>query len=305
MIRITIRQMQYFESLAETLHFGRAAAGCGVTQPALSAQISEMESQLGFKLFERGGGSVRLTAEAQGLRPRIARILAELRDLESEARRERQVLEGRFRLGVIPTVAPYLLPELLPRLKQRFPHLQLEIREAITATLLEETGNGQLDGMIAAEPLDDPRLAHETLFDDPFYLAVPEDEAERIAPPVAQESMALERLMLLDDGHCMRGQALDICGMVKPVAMERFGATSLTTLLHMVSHGMGVTLIPQMAQASAQSLPSVRVLPFINPAPSRTISLAWRKTNPRQADFSALCAIARDAQKSIGAGSMT
>ncbi|EKF18545.1 hydrogen peroxide-inducible genes activator [Nitratireductor pacificus] len=301
MIRLTIRQMQYFESLAETLHFGRAAAGCGVTQPALSAQISEMEAQLGLRLFERGAGGVALTAEAQALRPRIERILAELRDLESEARRERQVLEGRFRLGVIPTVAPYLLPELLPRLKQRFPHLQLEIREAVTGTLLEETGSGRLDGMIAAEPLDDPRLVHEILFRDPFHLAVPEDEAERIAPPVAQESMALERLMLLDEGHCMRGQALDICGKVKPVAMESFGATSLTTLLHMVAHGMGVTLIPQLARASVQMLPSVRVLPFVDPGPSRTIILAWRRTNPRQADFAALCAIARDAQRSLAA----
>ncbi|MCC5778415.1 hydrogen peroxide-inducible genes activator [Nitratireductor sp. B36] len=288
MIRLTIRQMQYFERLAETLHFGRAATSCGVTQPALSAQISEMEAQLGFKLFERGGGAVRLTAEAQSLLPRVARILAEVRDLEGEARRERKALEGRFRLGVIPTIAPYLLPELLPLLKQRFPLLRLEVREAVTNALAEDTATGRLDAMIAADPIDDNRLAPDILFEDPFYLAVPTGDAARIAPPVAQESMALERLMLLEDGHCMRGQALEICGRVKPVTMETFGATSLTTLLHMVSHGMGVTLIPQMARASANLLPSVSVLPFLDPSPSRSICLVGRKSNPRRNDFAAL-----------------
>ncbi|MCV0379412.1 hydrogen peroxide-inducible genes activator [Nitratireductor sp.] len=288
MIRLTIRQMQYFERLAETLHFGRAATSCGVTQPALSAQISEMEAQLGFKLFERGSGAVRLTAEAHTLLPRVVRILSEIRELEGEARRERQALEGRFRLGVIPTIAPYLLPELLPLLKQRFPKLRLEVREAVTETLAEDTATGRLDAMIAARPIDDNRLLPEALFDDPFYLAVPSEDAERLAPPVAQESMALERLMLLEDGHCMRGQALEICGKVKPVTMETFGATSLTTLLHMVSHGMGVTLIPQMARASAKLLPSVSVLPFLAPGPSRSICLAGRKSNPRKADFAAL-----------------
>lgn len=299
MLRLTVRQLQYFERLAETLHFGRAAALCGVTQPALSAQISEMEAQLGFKLFERGGGTVRLTPRGRELQPRVARIVAEMRGLENLALRERTVLEGRFRLGVIPTVAPYLLPALLPRLKPRFPALQLEIREAITDTLVEETLAGRLDGMIAAEPLDHAALTHQRLFDDPFYLAVPEAESERIAPPVAQESMALERLMLLEDGHCMRGQALEICGMVKPVTMENFGATSLTTLLQMVSHGMGVTLIPQIALPAASRQPALRILPFVDPRPARTICLAWRKTDPRQHDFAALCDIVGEAHGAI------
>ncbi|WP_159593452.1 hydrogen peroxide-inducible genes activator [Chelativorans xinjiangense] len=297
MLRVTLRQMQYFERLAEQLHFGRAAVTAGVTQPALSAQIAEMEAQLGYKLFERGGGTVRLTGEAQALRPRIARILAEVEDLESVARQGRDVLEGRFRLGVIPTVAPYLLPHLLPLLKRRFPALRLEVREAVTATLLEETSNGRLDGVIAAEPLDETRLQSTALFEDRFFLAVPEEEAEHIAPPVAQESMALERLMLLEDGHCMRAQALAVCGMVKPVTMASFGATSLATLLYMVSHGLGVTLIPEMARKAAELLPGVRVLPFVEPEPSRTVCLAWRKTNPRQTDFSALGEAIEDARR--------
>ena len=280
--------MQYFQRLAEILHFGRAAAACGVTQPALSAQIAEMEAQLGFRLFERGGGMVRLTEEARELRPRIERILAEVEDLEQVARRDRNPLEGRFRLGIIPTVAPFLLPHLLPRLRGAFPDLRLELREAVTATLIEETLGGRLDGMIAATPIEEPQIQGEELFEDRFYLAVPEADAERIAPPVAQENMALERLMLLEDGHCMRAQALAVCGMVKPVNMASFGATSLMTLLQMVSHGLGVTLIPDMARETARMQPGVRVLPFREPAPSRTIRLAWRKTNPRAADFAAL-----------------
>ncbi|WEX09124.1 hydrogen peroxide-inducible genes activator [Chelativorans sp. AA-79] len=294
MTRLTLRQMQYFQRLAELLHFGRAASACGVTQPALSAQISEMEAQLGFRLFERGGGTVRLTQEAQELRPRIERILAEVEDLEQVARRDRNALEDRFRLGVIPTVAPFLLPRLLPRLKLDFPALRLEIREAVTAALIEETNGGRLDGMIAAAPIDAPQLKCETLFDDPFYLAVPEADARRIAPPVTQESVALERLMLLEDGHCMRAQALAVCGMVKPVTMASFGATSLMTLLQLVAHGFGVTLIPEMARESAEMQHGVRVLPFRAPAPSRTICLAWRKTNPRGTDFSALSKTIKD-----------
>jgi len=289
--------MQYFQRLAETLHFGRAAAACGVTQPALSAQIAEMEAQLGFRLFERGGGIVRLTEEARELHPRIERILADVEDLEQAARRDRNPLEGRFRLGIIPTVAPFLLPGLLPRLKETFPALRLELREAVTATLIEETVGGRLDGMIAATPAEEQQIQSEELFEDRFYLAVPEADAERIAPPVAPENMALERLMLLEDGHCMRAQALAVCGLVKPVNMASFGATSLMTLLQMVSHGLGVTLIPDMARETASMQPGVRVLPFRDPAPSRTIRLAWRKTNPRVVDFAALGKIIKDLKR--------
>jgi LysR family transcriptional regulator, hydrogen peroxide-inducible genes activator len=280
--------MQYFQRLAEALHFGRAAAACGVTQPALSAQIAEMEAQLGFRLFERGGGTVRLTEEARELRPRIERILAEVEDLEQVIRRDRNPLEDRFRLGIIPTVAPFLLPRLLPNLKERFPALRLELREAITGTLVEETVSGRLEGMIAAAPIDEPQLHCQHLFEDPFLLAIPEADAERIGAPVAQENMALEQLMLLEDGHCMRNQALAICGMVAPRTMASFGATSLMTLLQMVSHGLGVTLIPEMARRAAEMQPGVHVLPFMEPVPSRTICLCWRKSSPRTRDFSAL-----------------
>jgi len=298
-MRLTLKQLSYFEHLAGTSHFGRAAQDAGVTQPALSAQIAEMEAQLGIRLFERGRGSVRLTAEAIELRPRIQRILAEMEDLERAAKRGRDILEGRFALGVIPTVAPYLLPHLLPLLKEAFPTLQLEVREAITSTLIAEVGNGHLDALIAADPLEGTNLQQTHLFDDCFFLAVPENEVARIAPPVAHESMALERLMLLEEGHCMRAQALALCSRVEPVTMASFGATSLATLLHMVSHGLGVTLIPEIARVSAEQLPGVAVLPFAPPAPFRSICLGWRKTNARGADLQALAACITKAHRTI------
>lgn len=273
--------MEYFEALAETLHFGRAAELAGVTQPALSTQVAEMEERLGCLLFERGRGGVRLTEEARMLRPRIARILSELRELEAAARRGRRALEGRLRLGIIPTIAPYLLPRVLPGLRQQFPSLQLELREAVTGTLIEETAAGRLDAFVAALPIEHEMIAAEPLFPDRFFLAVPKDDPGFVKPPVPPESPVLERLMLLEEGHCMREQALAVCGKVRPAAMANYGATSLTTLLQMVAHGHGLTLIPEMA-AGESAAAMVDVVPFAEPMPSRTVCLAWRRDSPRQ-----------------------
>jgi LysR family hydrogen peroxide-inducible transcriptional activator len=294
MIRLTVRQMQYFDALAQTLHFGRAAELAGVTQPALSAQIAEMEERLACRLFDRGGKSVRMTDEAQALQPRTERILGEIRDVESVARRGRLAMEGRFRLGIIPTVAPYLLPHVLPELKVRFPALLLELREAVTASLVEETASGRIDGFVAALPLDHPGLVAEELFADRFFLAVPADDPGFTSPPVPPESPALERLMLLEEGHCLRDQALALCGNVKPVAMANYGATSLTTLLQMVAHGLGITLIPEMATRPAGAMPDLKIVPFSEPVPSRTICLAWRRNSMRHHECVELARIIRD-----------
>lgn len=293
MIRLTIRQMEYFEALAEAQHFGRAAELAGVTQPALSAQIAEMEQRLGCRLFERGGRAVRLTEEAQTMRPRIARILSELRDLEAAAQRGRRALEGRFRLGIIPTVAPYLLPRMLPRIRERFPALRLELMEAVTDRLVDETVGGRLDGFIAALPIEHPLICSESLFTDRFFLAVPKDDPGFVKPPVAPESPALERLMLLAEGHCMRDQALAVCGKVRPSAMSNYGATSLTTLLQMVAHGHGLTLIPEMAVDDSISA-AIGIVPFAEPVPSRTIGLACRKNSSRQEECLMLAELLRE-----------
>ena len=188
MIKPTLRQMQYFETLVQTLHFGRAAVLCGISQPALSAQIADMEEKLGCKLFDRSGRNAILTPEALTLLPLIARALAATRDVEEAAMAGRGALEGRFRLGIIPTVAPYLLPSILPQLRQRYPELRLELREAVTDTLAEETALGSLDAFIAALPLDQPGLTAEALFEDRFFLAVPADDPHLVAPPIAPES---------------------------------------------------------------------------------------------------------------------
>ncbi|MBN9550404.1 MAG: hydrogen peroxide-inducible genes activator [Alphaproteobacteria bacterium] len=299
MIGLTVRQMLYFDALAQTLHFGRAAKLAGVSQPALSSQIAEMEERLNCRLFERGGKTVRMTDEAHALQPRIERILAEIRDVETTARRGRPAMEGRFRLGIIPTVAPYLLPHALPDLRRRYPALQLELREAVTASLIEDAVSGKLDAFIAALPLDHPGLVTEELFPDRFFLAVPSGDPAFASPPVPPESPALERLMLLEEGHCLREQALAVCGNVRPVAMASYGATSLTTLLQMVAHGLGVTLVPEMAASAASVMPDLRIVPFQEPMPRRMICMAWRRNKVRQDECVELAGIIRGLEAAV------
>lgn len=288
MITITLRQMAYFEALAETRHFGRAAELSNVTQPALSAQIAEMEDRLGVRLFERTGRAALLTPDGERLKPLIEQALGDARAVESAARQGCGVLEGRFRLGIIPTVAPYLLPGLLDAVGERFPALTLEIREAVTDALIEETASGALDAMLAAEPLDHPALKTLPLFRDRFFLAASSRDKAFDKPPVAPDSPLLERLMLLEEGHCLRDQALALCGEVKPVAMASYGATSLGTLLQMVAHGLGVTLLPEMALPVETSRADLRVAPFTEPQPFRTICLGHRRTGARERDMKAL-----------------
>lgn len=284
MIQITVRQMEYFEALVRTRHFGRAAESVGVSQPALSAQIAEMEQRLGCRLFDRSSRGISLTEKGSELAPEVERILGEIRGIEAAGAQKRKAMEGRLRLGIIPTVAPYLLPVLLPVLKQRYPALQLELREAVTAVLVEDVLGGRLDGLIAASPLDASALAVEELFHDRFFLAVPSSDPALVTPPVAPESIELERLMLLEEGHCMRDQALAVCGRVRPSIMANYGATSLTTLMQMVAHGLGVTLIPEIAVGSVSEMRDIRILPFADPVPARTLCVAWRQNGPRRDD---------------------
>lgn len=289
----TVRQMIYFEALAQTLHFGRAAELSGVTQPALSAQIAEMEERLGCRLFERGGRAVQMTETALALQPRIERILTDIREVESLARRERGDMQGRFRLGMIPTVAPYILPHILPELKSRFPALLLELREAVTQSLVTEATAGRLDGFVAALPLDHPGLVTETLFEDRFFLAVPDSDPAFALPPVPPDSPALERLMLLEEGHCLRDQALAFCATAArsrshSAGGTAFGASSLATVMQMVANGYGVTLIPQLAADVERRDGRVKFLRLENPQPGRRVGLVFRRSSPRKADFATL-----------------
>jgi LysR family hydrogen peroxide-inducible transcriptional activator len=281
---ITLRQLRYLVSLARHRHFGRAADDCAVTQPALSMQIREFERELGVDLIERRPGDIALTEAGLEIAARAENILASVRDLTDFAR-HRDVLTGSLKLGVIPTLAPYLLPRALPLLQARYPRLALEIRESQTATLVEELQGGRLDAVMLALPAEGGEFEIMPLFDDPFLLAVPATDALR--EPLNVGDVDQGRLILLEEGHCLRDQALAFCGTRRDLP-ARLGATSLATVMQMVASGYGITLVPQIAAAVELRDERVRALRFAAPAPGRTIGLAWRKTSPRTADFEAL-----------------
>jgi LysR family transcriptional regulator, hydrogen peroxide-inducible genes activator len=291
---VTLRQLRYLEALAETLHFGRAAEVCAVTQPALSMQIKELENELQVSLVERRKSGIELTEQGEEIVRRGRTILASARDLLDYAKHRERVLSGSLKLGAIPSIAPYLLPAALPELQRRFPEINLQLRETVTETLVRELVTGDLDLILIALPIDDAEVETVHLFDDKFVLATraTKDRCARTATP---EMLAGERLLLLEEGHCLRDQALSFCRMVTPEARESFGASSLATIVQMVAHGYGITLLPEMAVASEVHRASgIGLLRFAAPEPKREIGLAWRKTSPRKADFNAFAELLKD-----------
>jgi LysR family hydrogen peroxide-inducible transcriptional activator len=278
MNNLTFKQLRYFEALARHGHFGRAADACAISQPALSMQIKELEGELGAALFERGARQVRLTGfgEAFGLRVRdILRSVDELQDL---ARVSQDGLVGRLRIGVIPTVAPYLLPAIIGNLTNAYPGLDLHVRETVTGTLIGELAEGRIDAAIVALPVSEPSFAEVALFAEDFVLVRPgEDEGK---PVPNGETLSKMRLLLLEEGHCFRDQALSFCNRHSALPRELLDGSSLSTLVQMVSAGIGVTLIPEMAVAVETRSASVSVARFENPKPSRTIGMIWRRTSP-------------------------
>ena len=282
---ITLRQLRYLASLAHHRHFGRAAADCAVTQPALSMQVRELEREIGAELVERRPGEIALTETGVEVAQRAERILAATRDLVDFAR-HRGVLSGKLRLGIIPTLAPYILPRVLPRLQTSYPQLRLEVRETQTKMLLEELAGGDLDAVMLALPADGADAEILRLFDDPFLLALP--AADPLRGRVAAEDVDRRRLILLEEGHCLRDQALAFCAAVRGDPPATLGATSLATVMQMVANGYGVTLVPEVAAAVEVRDSRVKLLRFVEPEPARTIGLAWRRTSPRKQDFAAL-----------------
>lgn len=288
---LTLRQMRYFEALATTLHFGRAAEMMHVSQPALSAQIAEMERHFGVPLVERGRGLTMLTRAGEDMLPRIRGILAEVDALDSGLRDGTGVLEGLIRIGIIPTVAPYIVPLLIPHLRADHPRIEIELKESITANLVDELKLGRLDAIVAALPIDADGLTAEPLFTDRFLIAGASDEDSILVSPMTQEEVDVDRLLLLEEGHCLRDQALAVCTAANGRRLVNYGATSMATLLQMVSHGMGLTLIPEIAVPSEAERHRMRVVPFAEPQPSRTIGLVWRRGSERRADYEALGAV--------------
>jgi LysR family hydrogen peroxide-inducible transcriptional activator len=289
---ITLRQLRYLGALAEHAHFGRAAEACAVTQPALSMQIRDLERFLGVELVERRPGEIALTEIGLEVAQRGERILAASRDLVDLARHRGRVLHGRLTFGIIPSLAPYVLPRILPPLQQRYPELRLELRETQTKVLIEELLRGTLDVVMLALPVSEVEVETIRLFDDQFLFAVPADDPRPKTFRVSAHDIDPQRLILLEEGHCLRDQALAYCADSRRDHAGKgsmgLGATSLTTVMQMVANGYGVTLVPEVAIDVEVRDERVKLLRFAPPQPGRTVGLAWRHTSPRKVDFVAL-----------------
>jgi LysR family transcriptional regulator, hydrogen peroxide-inducible genes activator len=273
-----MRQLRYFDALARHGHFGRAAEACAISQPALSMQIKELEDALGGLLLERSARQVSLTRFGEELARRVRDILRSVDELGDFARASQDRLAGRLRIGMIPTIAPYLLPRIIGNLSRVHPELDIQVRETLTPRLIRELAEGRLDTAIVALPVSEPSLTEVALFSENFLLVRPrKDEG---TPVPSREMLREMRLLLLEEGHCFRDQALSFCKSQSSQPRELLDANSLSTLVQMVSSGIGVTLIPEMAVPVETRSASVSVARFKNPQPSRTIGMVWRKTSP-------------------------
>lgn len=289
---LTLKHLRYFEALARHRHFGRAADAVAISQPALSMQIKELEALMGGRLVERGARHIRLTPLGESLADRARGILREIAALEDLRRSADGPLSGRFRLGVIPTVAPYLLPQLVLNLRSTHPELILYPREAITAQLLTELDEGALDAAIVALPIADKTLTEAPLLEEEFLLVRP-DSAAGQPPPTATELRAM-RLLLLNEGHCFRDQALAFCAAGSDQPRDIISGSSLATLVQLVGAGIGVTLIPEMAAPIEISAAPVSTTRLLNPRPQRRIGLVWRRGSPLADKIATLAAHLRD-----------
>lgn len=278
MSNITFRQLKYFEALAVHGHFGRAAEASAISQPALSMQIRELEDTLGVTLVERGTRNLRLTPIGEETAIRVRDILRAIDELGDMARNAAGGLAGRLRIGVIPTVAPYLLPNVIKTLTQMYPALEINVRETITPTLIRELRDGQLDMAIVALPISETTFTEMELFTENFVLVRP--RSEQNAPVPSAEALPQMRLLLLEEGHCFRDQALSFCTQATVGSRDMLDASTLSTLVQMVGAGIGVTLIPEMAVSVETRSADVAVSRLADPQPGRTIGMVWRKANP-------------------------
>ncbi len=275
---LTLKQLRYFEALSRHGHFGRAADACAISQPALSVQIKELEQNLGTPLFERSPRRVRLTAFGEDWALRVRDILRSVDELGDMARAAQNGLVGRLRIGVIPTIAPYLLPGLIGHLAQANADLDVHIRETVTPKLIEELAGGQIDTAIVALPVAESGFEEVPLFEESLVLVRPMHDANRPVP--TPEVLREMRLLMLEEGHCFRDQAMSFCNLQSALPREGLDGSSLSTLVQMVGAGIGVTLIPEMAVAVETRSAPVCVGHFAEPQPQRTVGMIWRKTNP-------------------------
>ena len=291
---MNLRDLSYFIALAEHLHFGRAAEASFVSQPTLSTQIRKLEEELGVALVERAPRNVMLTAAGRDVAARARRIVADVDEMREAARRSQDPEAGKVRLGLFPTLGPYLLPHVVPAIRARFPELELLLVEEKSDVLLERLQQGRLDAALLALPVGDEQLHVEFLFEEPFVLAVPEAHRLSGSGPLALDDLAEERLLLLADGHCMREQALDVCHLSGASEKGEFQATSLETLRQMVAANVGVTLLPMLAvKPPVARSQSIALVPFRDPPPSRRIAMVWRRSTAMTAFLQELAQVMR------------
>ena len=281
---MNLRDLRYLLALADHRHFGRAAEASHVSQPTLSTQIRKLEEELGVALVERAPRKVMLTEAGAEIAQRARSVIAEVEQLREIARRAHDPESGTLRLGLFPTLGPYLLPHVVGPLQQRFPKIELLLVEEKTEALLAQLRGGRIDAAVLALPFDDEGLEHALLFDEPFVLAVPGQHAlaKRRAKSLRLDDLRNEHLLLLADGHCLREQALDVCQRAGANEKDGFRATSLETLRQMVAAGVGMTLLPVLAvKPPVPPQPNLRLMPFAAPAPTRRVALFWRKSSAR------------------------
>jgi LysR family hydrogen peroxide-inducible transcriptional activator len=291
-VDLKLKDLRYLVAVADERHFGRAAARCFVSQPTLSAQLKKLERDLGVQLIERAPNNVTLTPAGQEIVTRARRILEASDEVVQLAHAHRDPLAGKLRVALLPTIGPYLLPRVAPALRRALPRLELRLYEYQTAPLLEKLQAGALDVGILALPVEAPGCEARELYEEPFTVALPERHALAARKTLRVADLRGETLLLLEDGHCLRDQALEICSRVGTKDPQDFRATSLETLRHMVATGAGVTLLPQLASRGAWgSARGVAVRPFANPAPSRRIGALWRRSTARQAAIDAVCRV--------------
>jgi LysR family hydrogen peroxide-inducible transcriptional activator len=297
MTQFTLRQLRYFEALALHGHFGRAADACAITQPAMSLQIKELETSLGIVLFERGARQVKLTAFGEEFADRVREIVLASEELEEMARASQAGHLGKLRIGVIPTIAPYFLPRLIGDLNTNFDGLDIYVRETLTPKLLEELADGRIDTAIVALPVSEPTFTEVSLFSEEFVLVRP--DADKDQPVPSSDKLREMKLLLLEEGHCFRDQALSFCNIQTLRPWEGLDGSSLSTLVQMVGVGLGVTLIPEMAVTVETSGAPVSVSQFENPRPSRTIGMIWRRTSPLASQLNEVAEVVRTAGKTF------
>jgi LysR family hydrogen peroxide-inducible transcriptional activator len=292
---MNLRDLQYLVALAEYRHFGRAAEASFVSQPTLSTQIRKLEDELGVALVERTPRKVLLTETGSEIARRARGVLSQVDEIKSIAQRTRDPESGTIRLGIFPTLGPYLLPHVIPHLRARFPRLELLLREEKTEQVLHMLREGTLDAGILALPVHDDSLHVEFLFEEPFVLAVPSGHALAGRGRLRMDDLSDQNLLLLEDGHCLRDQALEVCHLAGAGEKTGFRATSLETLRQMVSANVGITLLPALAvQPPVAQSPDVDLIAFEAPAPSRRIAMLWRKSSAMTPFFEALAAIIGD-----------